>query len=172
MTEHQLIVSVATIICSGVVSAIVTYKLNSRKDERHLLRQKLEELNLATIRFCTQLDSNFLPYISVMTGKITYNQALDIVLKSNNTDKNYDIISMIVNIYFPHLSPYLDNIHKARDEGNKIIHDFKRFYQSAGTHSQEHYQKMCEVVKLLERAESDFKKAIQEKAKKIKGFGF
>ncbi|MBI5048780.1 MAG: hypothetical protein HZB54_07530 [Deltaproteobacteria bacterium] len=172
MTEAQLILSVATIICSGVVSAIVTYKLNARKDERQLLRQKLEELNLAMLRFCTQLDTNFLPYISVMTGNITYNQALDIVLNSKDTEKNYDKISMIVNIYFPQLSSNLENIHTARGAGNEVIHDFKRFYESAGTHSQQHYQKMSAVVNLLGKAESDFKAAIREEARKIKKIGF
>jgi len=158
MIEAQLILSVATIICSGVISAIVTYKLNARKDETQLLRQKLEELNLAILRFCTQLDTTFLPYISAMTGKLTYNQALDIVLNSKDTEKNYDKIAMIVNIYFPQLSSNLENIHKARDAGNEVIHDFKRFYESEGSHSQQHYQKMIEVINLLEKAESDFKK--------------
>ena len=167
MTEHQLIISLATILCSGVVSAIVTYKLNSRKDERHFLRQKLEELNLAVIRFCTQLDTNFLPYISVMTGKITYDQALDIVLNSKNSETNYDKMSMIVNIYFPHLSPDIDSIHKARDMGNKVIHAFKRFYESGGIDSQKHYHEMCEVVNLLDKAESNFKNAIRNEASRI-----
>lgn len=47
--EYQLMIALATVICSGLVSAIVTYKLNTRKDERLLLRQKLEELNLSLI---------------------------------------------------------------------------------------------------------------------------
>lgn len=73
--EYQLMIALATVICSGLVSAIVTYKLNSQKDERLLLRQKLEELNLSLIRYCNDLGSRSLIYSSVMVGKISYDQA-------------------------------------------------------------------------------------------------
>ncbi len=166
--EPQWILSVLTIVCSGVVSAIVTYKLNKKKDERQFMRQKLEELNLALLRFCTQMGSYFLNFSSVMTGKITYNQALDIVNKSTNIENYYDKISLILNIYFPQFNSHLEQIHNARDEGNEIVFDFKRFYDREGIHSQDHFRKMSVVINQLDKAETDFKLAIQREARIIK----
>ncbi len=95
MTKEQLLLSLAVIICSGVTSAIVTYKLNANNNERYFLRQKLEELNLAIIRYCSQLDAHFLPYISVMAGKITYNQALDLELNKANAENFLELIFFV-----------------------------------------------------------------------------
>jgi hypothetical protein len=126
------------------VSAIVTYKLNSQKDERLLLRQKLEELNLSLIRYCTDLGSYSLIYASVMLGNITYDQAnVQVTEQVKKEERSHDKLSMLVNIYFPHFKPYLENILKIRDEENEIRFDFKKYYQRIGKPSQDHFNKIC-----------------------------
>jgi hypothetical protein len=171
--EYQLMIALATIICSGLISAIVTYKLNSRKDERLILRQKLEELNLALIRYCKQLGCVSLMYSSVMAGKITYDQANEqIVGFDKGEEKSHDKVSMLVNIYFPHFKPYLDNIMEIRDDENNIRSDFKRHYQRNGKPSQDHFNKICDISVKMDKAEADFMNALQREAEKIKRYKF
>jgi flagellar basal body-associated protein FliL len=65
----QIILAVLTIAMSGVVSGIVTFQLNARRDSRELRRQKLEALYESFDGFVTQLGSHWIPYIGVMAIK-------------------------------------------------------------------------------------------------------
>ena len=65
---------------SGVVSAAVTYKLNTSRDERRFRHQRLEDVFVAFKTHTRQLGMMWVPYFSVMTGKLNYNQALDEVI--------------------------------------------------------------------------------------------
>jgi len=167
MAGAQLVISLVTIICSGVVAAIVTYKLNSDRQESLLLRKKLEELTISLIGFCNQLGTNFLPYLSVMNGEISFNQALDIVIDSKETERYYHKVAMIINIYFPNFSNDLEKIHSVRNLGNKIINDFKYQYKQGKTSSKKHLNEITDVIKLLGEVEENFKLAIRKEAKKI-----
>jgi hypothetical protein len=129
-TEVQLIVSVTTILCSGVVSAIVTHKLSTERAEREFRRKKLEELFFAVHTFCTKLFSANIIWPQVMRGEITYNDGLELIIKNHDRqDKSYDIAEMLINIYFPELLPHLQAILKRRDQINRIQSEFKKSYQ-------------------------------------------
>src|ERR1035437_4500616 len=128
--EIQLIVSLATILCSGVVSAIVTHKLSSGRAEREFKRRKLEELYIAVHRYCTKLVTANIVWPEVMRGKIDYNQALDLFIKNNSEkDESSRTAMMIINIYFSELLPSFEAILRQRDEINRIQSDFKKVYQ-------------------------------------------
>lgn len=129
-TEVQLIISVTTILCSGVVSAIVTHKLSTERAEREFRRKKLEELFFAVHTFCTKLFSANIVWPQVMRGEITYNDGLELIIKNHDRqDKSYDIAEMLINIYFPELLPHLQAILKRRDQINRIQSEFKKSYQ-------------------------------------------
>jgi len=72
--EVQLIISVATILCSGVISAIVTHRLASSRAERDFRRKKLEELFVAISRYCNKLATANIMWPRVMRGELDYNQ--------------------------------------------------------------------------------------------------
>jgi hypothetical protein len=168
MTLPQIILSLITIICSGVASAIVTYKLNSNRDERQFLRKKLEEVNLAFMGHCRQLGIHLIQHQAVMTGEITFNDALD--LKNNNNDdkeRHYEKLSMLLNIYFPHMSQHLDEVGKCREIGNDIISGFKAAYLSGITSSKPHNDAILSVVMRISAAEKVLKEAIRAEAKKL-----
>ena len=128
-TEIQLVVSVATILCSGVISAIVAHKLSSGRAEREFNRKKLEELYIAVHRYCAKLFTANMVWSEVMRGKIDYNQGLELFIKSHGEkDESQQTAMMIINIYFPQLRPSFDVILQQRDRINGIHSDFKAAY--------------------------------------------
>lgn len=100
-TELQLLISIATILCSGVISAIVTHKLSTGRAEREFRRKKLEELFMAVHTYCNKLFTANIMWPRVMRGEIDYNQGLDIFIKNNSEkDNSADTAVMLINIYF------------------------------------------------------------------------
>jgi hypothetical protein len=135
-TEVQLTVSIATILCSGVISAIVTHKLSTSHAEREFRRKKLEELYFAVHTYCTKLFSANIMWPQVMRGEITYDEGNDLIIKNHDRqDKSHDIAQMLVNIYFPELRPHLQAILKRRDQINRIHSEFKKSYRGEPCHS-------------------------------------
>jgi hypothetical protein len=130
-TEIQLIISVTTILCSGVFSAIIIHKLSSSRAEREFKRRKLEELYIAVHCYCTKLFTANIIWPDVMRGKIDYNEALDLFIKNHNeNDKSHETtMTMIINIYFPELLPSFEAILRQRDQINCMKSDFKKAYQ-------------------------------------------
>lgn len=160
MSTAQIILSLLTIVCSGVVSAIVTYKLNSGHEEKQFLRKKLEEVSLSFTVYSRILGTHFITYQSVMVGKISYNDALDMTIESKQKSP-FETLSMLVNIYFPNLDRHLENLIKYRELGNDIIHDFKSQYKNGVQSSKSHTNAITETVHLLSSAESEFKAAVK-----------
>lgn len=70
-----MIIPLLTVLASGITAAFVTHILNSRKEERLLVRQKLEDLHLAVHRYIIAISLNFMPFLQAMEGVIDYNQA-------------------------------------------------------------------------------------------------
>jgi hypothetical protein len=101
-TEIQIIISIATILCSGVVSAVVTHKLST-------------------------LFSRNIVWPQVMRGKISYNDANGLIIQNHDKqDKSHDVMEMLVNIYFPELRPQLLGILNRRDQINAIYGEFTK----------------------------------------------
>lgn len=120
-TATQIIVALATVLFGGVVSAIVQGWIASRKARKELRQQKLEELFLATNRFCNMLTTHNLPMLRAMEGKIMYDEAKELEIKNvDKQDNSFEIMRMLVNIYFPELSPQFKNIVDRRGRINEV----------------------------------------------------
>ena len=173
MLSSQIVLSLITIVCSGVVSAFVTYKLNSSRDERQFMRKKLEETNLAFTGFCRQLGTHFIQHQAIMVGHITFNDSLDMTINSSgDKERHHETLSMLLNIYFPHLNQHLDNIIKFREAGNDVISDFKGAYLAGITSSSSHNNAICNIVTQISAAEKQLKEAIKAEALKLNKSAF
>lgn len=126
--EVQIIVSVATILCSGVVSAYVTHRLSVGQSEREFRRKKLEELYFAIHTYCIKLFSTNMFQLQAMRGEITINDANQHIIQyhQGKEDKSHDVAQMLVNIYFPKLKPQLAAIINRRDRINQVYSQFRR----------------------------------------------
>jgi len=102
ISKTQLLVSLLTILASGVVSGIVTFRLNSRRDARRLRRSKLEEFYSAHSAFIRQLSADWLLHMNVMRNQISYVDALDIIVNREKApDPPFERAETLVALYFP-----------------------------------------------------------------------
>ena len=163
-TWVTIVIALLTIFGSGVVSATVTYRLNAGQKEREFKRQKLEECYRAFHHFILSLSSSSILTLDAMAGKITYDQANELVIKNfKPEDKEYPLnAELLVRLYFSSLQPQLDALHKTRDELSKIRGVFKAAYQQSGPQAdyREYKTKFLEVFKRLDTNENDLKSAI------------
>ena len=158
MDQTQIALGVLTIAASGVVSGVVTFKLNSRRDARRMRREKLEQLFLAHSAFARQLGAGWLPYISVMQGAISYNDALDMVRKPPGDDRPYDKMEMLVAIYFPELGKELKKLLQIRDRSAESIARHKEVYKSRGPHRTPERDVLLNIMSDLDVHESEFRR--------------
>jgi len=94
-------------------------RLNHEKNakDEELLRQQQEELYVAARKYLGDLFGYFLPYRTVMSGGMTFNQALDMTI-SQTSDKDYEPhrITMLLDFYFSELKPDFKPVMIARDD--------------------------------------------------------
>ncbi len=169
MTAWQVILGLLTIVTSGVVAAAVTFKLNARREDRQFRRERLERLFQAFVGFCRQLGVDWVPYLSVMTGKIDYNQALDITIASGKDDElNLENVEMLVAIYWPELQSHVDALKKVRDDGSSVLREHKARYKAGHTQDRESFDAIEQVIRCLDDVRSRFGKAVRAEAAKLR----
>jgi hypothetical protein len=174
MDFTPVLVSIATIALSGVVSALVTYRLNLRKDQDIFMRQKAEELYRSFDRYGHDLGVYFFNYFPLFNGLVDYNQHLDGEIKRGQETKNtkdaFSEVEMLTGIYFPKLGTNLKDYLAVRTE----LHDFTRLHKEAykaGSITDTKTEWSAPFSKLLLRlgtAEKAFKESIVAEAQKYK----
>jgi hypothetical protein len=161
----SIVLGIATIATSGVVSVIVTYRLNGRREERQFRRQRLEHLFKAYIGFCRNLEVQWTPYAQVMLGKLNYNQALDMTIAGGkDQERNLEEAEMLVAIYWPQLQAHLDALLKVRNSLAEIAAVHKESYRSGNVVDPEAHSKMLEAFSRLDGVRWDFRSAAHAEA--------
>ena len=157
----QLILAVFTVMGSGVVSTIVTYKLGSKRDSRDLRRMKLEECFKSIDRFTTNLTINYIPFISVLNGKFSWDEANDMLLERDNDGEEEHLprLEMLSSIYFPELKSFYIELLKVRDDLGSVKSEAMQCYLE-----QRNPKKVISNYKAvfdeLDRVEENFKAAL------------
>ena len=102
-----------------------------------LHRDRGEELYMVVDKWLTGFGMNGISLISVMRGKISYNQYLDIRLNPDNKpDYDFTRVEMIIDVYFPQVRPFYDQVTEARAVANEISAAHKREYEVGNTDGQ------------------------------------
>jgi hypothetical protein len=92
-------------------------------------RERGEELYLLSEAYFNALTTHYLPYLSVMQGELTYNQALDMTIAQLNGQQNFLRLEMLVHLYFPALTAALQAVFDTRDRANAILSAHKAAYK-------------------------------------------
>ena len=93
-------------------------------------KEKLEELYVLSSHWLTNLFANSLHLSFVMKGKITYNEYMDLSIKSStNREHDFSRLEMIVGIYGQSLKETYDDVLEARSRVNRIAADHKAAYE-------------------------------------------
>ncbi|MCI0675731.1 MAG: hypothetical protein L0Y42_08150 [Phycisphaerales bacterium] len=169
MSIAQILLAVLTIAMSGVVAAVVTSILNTRREERQFRRKRLEELYRAFTGFCTQLDVHWLHHTSVMTGKIDHNQALDLTIAAGEgEERHFENVEMLAAIYWPEFNPFVDELKQLRSQANDILHAHKQRYLAGHREDKESFDAIRRVGESLDNLRDRFRDKVREIAKHLR----
>lgn len=147
----------------GNTQRLVHQLEHERQTKRvQLVRDRLEELYVLAEEYANSVGGHYLPYMSVMAGELTYNQALDLTLQSGeNGFPNYHRLGMLIDLYFPAVKPAFDNLIAARNEANEILSDHKRNYKKGDLDGRSFIRPLRDAITKIDQA------AIQLKARII-----
>jgi hypothetical protein len=174
MDYTPILISIATIALSGVVSAFVTYRLNLQREQDIFMRQKAEELYRSFDRYSHDLGMYFFHYFPLLNGLIDYNQHLDEEIKRgsqiNDTKDALSEVEMLMVIYFPELDAYLKKYFAVRTELHNFLGRHKQAYKadSITDTKTEWSAPFTKHLSQLEVAEKAFKQSIIAEAQKYR----
>ncbi|MCU1264129.1 MAG: hypothetical protein JWM21_447 [Acidobacteria bacterium] len=145
------------------------FELDRETKEREFTRDKVEELYLLHEEWLNVSASSNLPFISVMKGEITYNDALDMFIDGNkNRTVDFKRLQMLVDLYFPDVKASFDRLATARDEVNKIKSEHKRQYKRGNIDGTAYVMPFIEAQQTLEGEASHVKEQIIQQSTRFK----
>jgi hypothetical protein len=145
------------------------FELDRETKEREFIRDKVEELYLLHEEWLNVFVSSNLPFISVMKGEITYNDALDMFIDGNkNRTVDFKRLQMLVDLYFPDVKASFDRLATARDEVNKIKSEHKRQYKRGNIDGTAYVMPFIEAQQKLEGEASHVKEQIIQQSTRFK----
>jgi hypothetical protein len=141
-------------------------KHESDKDRLDARRERLEELYSLVMAWSKQATSFYFPFLSVMKGDLTYNEALDLAIDRKNAI-DVDRLFTLAELYFDSGHARLDEIRQILKKVNSVNEEFKRLYKSGQTSSKEHLRKMSAELISLDGAIDSYKKALRSYASEL-----
>ena len=138
------------------------------KKRQELLRDRGEELYEIVDLWTGGIFGHFLTRLSVMHGKLTYNQALDIDAKSmEKRALKFGRIEMLVDVYLPELRADYDTVISLRDAANKIVTSHKFAYERGESDGRSFIKPFTEAQIAMEQFVKSFKASIAERVRAV-----
>lgn len=148
------------------LSAQHEHERQLRRDE--VRREKAEELYVSVKKFCNAMVSDHFPYVRVMKGEFSYNDALDLTLSSS--EKNgYDAqrIHMIIDIYFSDISSELTALVEINGKALDIRESFKHQYNNGVHCCNDTAKTYSSAIQSVSSAASKFEKIVLSSIKNV-----
>lgn len=136
------------------------------RDAREALRQRLEELYALVGRWSNELVTHYLPYLKVMDGELTYNQALDITLQRGVPVDSIRMFTL-AELYFPSALGALSALVSSRDRAAEIHAAFKEQYKTNGEPSAAAADALRSVLKQFNAAVEAYKAELAVYARSV-----
>lgn len=177
LTEGQLTALVALLsavlgAAVALVAAILTNRANARAagearaHELAIRRQELnrsrgEELYTLLQTWMNGLWGYFFIKSNIMSGKLTYNEGLDLEIQGNKESKGQHVrIEMLIDVYFPELRASYDVLIKHREEAHDIVHVHRERYRVGETDGSRFLPALQEKQKQMGEAASELNNQI------------
>ena len=165
-----LVGSGSTLLAVHLTNRSSTNRLNlqldneAKKRTADVRRDRGEELYTAVERWMNALSGNYIALATVMQGKITYNDYLDLVVKKEGSERTYEPgrIELLVDVYFPSVRCAYDVIITARAELNKVAQAHKSAYSSGALDGTRFIGPYVRAQKAVEKAHQDFRRVLIE----------
>jgi hypothetical protein len=131
-----------------------------------LLRDRGEELYELIDTWLNGLFGSYMIKASIMQGKLTYNEGLDIELKNGKANSgNYGRIQMLIDVYFPAVREQCDRVLSLREATNKHVILHKRAYERGETDGTAFLKAFTTDQLSLEAAAEKLKEAVIEQVR-------
>lgn len=146
----------------------LTVKLNHEAEREHkeAIRSRLEELYSSIDGWSGSLVVHHLTYRKVMEGDLTYNQALDITIKSGQSLDAKRMFTL-ADLYFPTAHKALQELKELRDQAAAIQSSFKEEYRKGIVTSEKHAKAITEVLERFNEAVTNYKSELAAYAQDI-----
>lgn len=130
-------------------------------ERAELLRARGEELYELIDKWLNNLFGYYMVKASVMQGKLSYNDGLDLELKNGKTNSgNYGRIQMLIDVYFPAIREQYDCVLSLREATNKYVFLHKRAYERGETDGTAFLKPFTDNQLSLEAAAEKLKEAV------------
>lgn len=149
-----------------VAATTRAHELSLRAED--LRRSRGEELYTLLRQWLNRLYGYYVIKLSVMDGKITYNQALDIELQDRDrSDDSHVRIEMLIDVYFPVLHPQYSKLIQLREEVNAIIFKHKAEYSVGRTDGSAYVKPFQAKLQKLEFAAKTLTDSLLERLRNV-----
>ena len=132
-------------------------------EKREALRSRLEELYSLISQWAKNIITHHMTYQRVMVGELTYNQALDLTIKSKQSGDS-DRLFTLAELYFPSTRQSLEKLKTIRDEASRIQSSFKSDYKRGRLTSAKHSKELLDVLNHFNIAVKEYQDALAEYA--------
>lgn len=115
-----------------------------------IFRERGEELYVLVQQWLNNLAGYYLRRCSVMQGKLTYNQCLDLEIADGKENPlNFSRVELLINVYFPSTRAAYARTAHGRDMLNEVATEHKRAYERGdidGTRFLEQFRNAIESI--------------------------
>lgn len=136
------------------------------RERKEAIRNRLEELYSSIESWAGHLVVHHITYRKVMEGDLSYNQALDVTLKSKKTLDAQRMFTL-ADLYFPRAHNALQELKELRDKAAAIQSSFKEAYRQREATSEEHAKAITEVLACFHVAVTNYKAALAAYAQDV-----
>lgn len=164
----QILLGLLTIIGSGVVSAVVTYRLNASRSEKEFMRKKGEELFVAIDDFYKLVFKVNFVWLSAMRGQSAYGATLqsEVKILSDKKDDHYQRLEMLASLYFHPLLAEITQFNAVKSSLNKVRFEFESAHK-AEQNTQSYATQFEALLTELEARTSKLKQRLIELVRKM-----
>ena len=136
----------------------IQFEHEHSEKNKELRRQRGEELYELSDKWLNRLAAYYLQRISVMQGKLTFNECLDLEIAAGKENAvNFGRIEMLVDVYFSSTRRAYDDLISARSKLNEIAIAHKRAYQRGEIYCTAFLSSFVEAQKMVENAGGQFR---------------
>jgi hypothetical protein len=138
----------------------------AEREHKEAIRSRLEELYSSIDGWSGSLVVHHITYRKVMEGDLTYNQALDITIKSGQSLDAKRIFTL-ADLYFPTAHKALQELKELRDQAAAIQSSFKEEHRKGMLTSEKHAMAITEVLDRFNKAVTNYKAALAAYAQDV-----
>ncbi|WP_461534566.1 hypothetical protein [Spongorhabdus nitratireducens] len=131
-----------------------------------IIRERLEELYVESKKYMSATVMYFFPYLKVMEGELTFNQALDTTLEKKR-EHNHERVFLIMDMYFPELRQTFTEVEAQRDVAHDILHRYKVRYKTGQIDGAEFIPDFQDALELLTVKTSQFERHVSSLSRQI-----